>query len=67
VWVWDLVNAAITGLATSMGTVITGEAVGALNFTPRQLIAVAISGAVFGAINYIRQRRLPELYPDSEE
>lgn len=63
VWLWDLVNAVVTGTATALGSVVTGEVIGSLDFSPRQLLAVALSGALFGAINYIRQRRLPALDP----
>lgn len=61
VWIWDLVNAFLSGIATGLLSVVGGEAVGAIDFSPRQLLVVSVVGGVISAANYIRQRRLPEI------
>ena len=61
VWVWDLLNAFVSGIATGALSVLGGQAVGAVDFTGRQLAVVSVVGGLVSAANYVRQRRLPEI------
>jgi hypothetical protein len=61
IWVYSLIAATIGGIGTSVGAVVTGQMVGALNFTPRQLGAIAVGGAVSAAAAYLAKSPLPKL------
>lgn len=65
VWLWDLFNAFLSGIATGLLSIVGGEAVGAVDFTPRQLLVVSIVGGVVSAANYVRNRRLPAIDTES--
>lgn len=61
IWFYSLIAAIVGGVGSSVGAVVTGQVVGALNFTPRQLGAVAIGGAAMAAAAYLAKSPLPTI------
>jgi hypothetical protein len=61
IWFYSLIAAAAGGIGTSVGAFIGGQVSGAVSFTPRQLAAVAISGAIFSAAMYLAKSPLPKI------
>lgn len=61
VWVWNLINASISGMAAAAIAGMGGQVIGAASFTFRQLWAAALGGAAVSAFNYVRENRLPKL------
>lgn len=61
VWVYSLVAATIGGVGTALSAFIAGQAIGAFNFTPRQIGAIAIGGAITAAAAYLKSSPLPKL------
>lgn len=64
VYLWNLVNAIIGGVATAALAAAGGHVIGALTFTWRQLSMVAISGGALSAFNYVRDNKLPSIDDD---
>lgn len=62
VWLWNLVNAVMGGVATAGSTLFAGFVVGAATFTPRQLGCVLAAGGAIAAFNYVRTNRLPAMF-----
>lgn len=61
IYVWNLVNAIVSGMATAGASAAGGHMIGAMTFTWRQLTAVAVSGGALSAFNYVRENRLPTI------
>jgi len=61
VWLWNLLNAVVSGSAAAGGVIGIGKAAGAVTFTFRQLGAVAISCGIVAGMNYLRTNRLPSI------
>ena len=61
VWAYSLLAAAIGGIGTALCAAISGQAIGALNFTPRQIGAVAIGGALSAVAMYLKNSPLPAI------
>lgn len=62
VWAYSLAAAIIGGVGTAVTAAISGQAIGALDFTPRQIYAIAIGGAVTAAAAYLKNSPLPQLF-----
>lgn len=67
VWVWNLINAILGGAATAGGAVLTGSAMGAATFTPRQMWSTMLAGAAIATFNYVRTNRLPAMFEGEPE
>jgi hypothetical protein len=61
VWAWDALNACMGGSATAGCALFAGLAIGAHDFTLRQIVAVMIGGALPSLFMYMREHRLPEI------
>lgn len=61
VWAYSALAAAVGGIGTALGAVLGGQAIGAINFTSRQLGAIAIGGAVTAVAAYLRNSPLPKI------
>ncbi len=61
VWVYSALAAALGGIGTAVSAAVGGQVVGAMNFTPRQLAVVALSGAVCAVAAYLKNSPLPRL------
>lgn len=61
VFLWNLVNAFVSGMASSGAAAGGGHLIGAMSFTWRQLVAVGVSGGAISAVNYLRTNRLPTI------
>lgn len=60
-WVYGLMAGIIGGAATAVVSIAGGQAVGAADFTPRQLITVAGVSAIVNAALYLKQSPLPRV------
>lgn len=60
-WFYSLVAAAVGGVGTAISVYISGQAIGAMNFTPRQIGAIALGGAITAAAAYLKSSPLPDL------
>lgn len=67
VWLWNALNAALSGVVGVFTTVVGTETVNAISpntvahFTPHQLLVTFIVGAGIGVANFVRQNGLPSL------
>lgn len=61
IFLWNLVNAFVSGMASSAAAAGGGHLIGASSFTWRQLVAVGVSGGAINAVNYLRNNRLPTI------
>ena len=61
IWFYSLIAAAVGGIGTALTATVAGQAVGALDFTPRQIGAVAIGGAITAVAAYLKDKPLPKL------
>lgn len=64
VYLYGAVAAAIGGFVTALGSYFGGQIIGAVDFTQRQIVAVAIAGAVTGVIGYFKTAPAPRLRVD---
>jgi hypothetical protein len=58
-WVSGFLSAVIGGSITTIASLIAGAAAGAADFTPRQILVVAISAAVVTAGAYLAKSPVP--------
>lgn len=61
IWLYSLLAAVLGGVGTAVGSVLAGQAIGALNFTARQLGAIALGGGLTAAAAYLKTSPLPKL------
>lgn len=60
-WMYSATAAAIGGVGTALSASLGGQMIGAVSFTPRQLWAVAIGGAVTAVASYLKTSPLPKI------
>lgn len=59
VWIYSGVAAILGGVGTAVSAVVGGQVIGSVPFTPRQLWATAIGGAIFSLAAYLKSSPLP--------
>jgi hypothetical protein len=60
-WFYSLIAAALGGIGAAITSALAGQAIGALDFTPRQIGAIAIGGAIVAVAAYLKEKPLPRL------
>ena len=65
-WLYSLVAAGIGGVGTAVSASIAGQAFGAIDFTPRQLSAIAVGGAITAVAAYLKDKPLPRIIEEAE-
>jgi predicted lipid-binding transport protein (Tim44 family) len=65
-WLYGLVAGVIGGVATAILANPVGQIFGALQFTLRQLGAVAVGAAIVSAAAYLKKSPLPEVIEEEK-
>lgn len=66
VWAYSAAAAVLGGVGTALTAAVSGQAIGAIDFTPRQLGAIAIGGAITALAAYLKNSPLPALFGDDK-
>jgi len=63
-WAYSGIAATVGGIGTAVTSVFGGQIIGSLDFTPRQVGAIAIGGAVTALAAYLKNSPLPAITDD---
>jgi hypothetical protein len=63
-WIYTGIAAVLGGVGSAVLAAGSGQVFGAINFTGRQLISIAVGGAVTAAAGYLVKSPLPKIDDD---